>query len=251
MLLSQLFFRGNDEGFQEMTEIRKSYGLGIICCSGNDSIKNLAENNKANLNEANLSGANLSGANLGEANLNEANLNEANLNEANLSGANLSEANLGEANLWRANLWRANLWRANLGEANLNEANLNEANLNEANLNEANLNEANLSGANLSGANIEFPVFPSIRLLSSISLGALPDYLTVELMRRDASSHPYRERFDEWAEGGQCPYQNEERFWFFEEKRDLWKPGKPTMEDCDLIIAICKAKGWKINGFEI
>jgi hypothetical protein len=201
MLLSQLFFRGNDEGFQEMTEIRKSYGLGIICCSGNDSIKNLAENNKANLNEANLSGANLSGA--------------------------------------------------NLGEANLNEANLNEANLNEANLNEANLNEANLSGANLSGANIEFPVFPSIRLLSSISLGALPDYLTVELMRRDASSHPYRERFDEWAEGGQCPYQNEERFWFFEEKRDLWKPGKPTMEDCDLIIAICKAKGWKINGFEI
>ena len=44
-----------------------------------------------------------------------------------------------------------------------------------------------------------------------------------------------------------CPYKNEERMHFFQENRNLWKPGAPTMKDSDLIIAICKEKNWKIK----
>jgi len=205
-----------------------------IICKGEESIKELAEKYGANLSGANLDEANLSWANLFWANLDGANLSGANLSGANLSGANLSGANLDEANL---------------SGANLSGANLSGANLDEANLNGANLNGANLSGANLSGANLEFFRFPSIRLISSIQLSLISNNLALELMRRDADGHPYPEKFDEWAKGGDCPYQNEERFWLFNEKREAWKPGKPQMSDKDLIIALCKEKGWKIRNY--
>jgi len=205
-----------------------------IICKGEESIKELAEKYGANLSGANLDEANLSWANLFWANLDRANLSGANLSGANLSGANLSGANLDEANL---------------SEANLSGANLSGANLDEANLNGANLNGANLSGANLDEANLEFFRFPSIRLISSIQLSLISNNLALELMRRDADGHPYPEKFDEWAKGGDCPYQNEERFWLFNEKREAWKPGKPQMSDKDLIIALCKEKGWKIRNY--
>jgi hypothetical protein len=67
-------------------------------------------------------------------------------------------------------------------------------------------------------------------------------------MRRDYAAHPYPERFDQWAKGdGECPYKKIERFWFFEERKDLWKPGKPEMEDRDLIVALCKQEGLGIK----
>jgi len=80
-------------------------------------------------------------------------------------------------------------------------------------------------------------------------LGKLPPALTLELMRRDAWAHPKPEMFDIWADGGPCPYGGKkvERLHFFQEKRDLWVPGPPTMKDSDLIIAICKEKNWVIN----
>ena len=133
--------------------------------------------------------------------------------------------------------------------AGKNRADLSGANLYRANLYRADLSEANLSGADLSGADLEFYQFPSIRLISSINLGSLSDGLTRELMRRDAYAHPKPEKFDEWANGGDCPYQNEERCWFFQEKRNLWKRGNPTTKDSDLIFAICKEKGWGIKGY--
>ena len=80
-----------------------------------------------------------------------------------------------------------------------------------------------------------------------MNLGKLPDDLTLELMRRDAYAHPNPERFEVWAKGGRCPYKKEDRFWIFDSNRTLWKKGKPKMTDRDLIIAICKAKGWKIK----
>jgi len=192
-----------------------------IICKGEESIKELAEKYGANLDGANLDGANLSGANLSGANLSRANLDRANLSGANLSGTNLSQANLSRANLDRANL------------------------------NGVNLSGANLSGANLDRANLEFFRFPSIRLISSIQLSLISNNLALELMRRDADGHPYPEKFDEWAKGGDCPYQNEERFWLFNEKREAWKPGKPQMSDKDLIIALCKEKGWKIRNYTL
>jgi len=130
-------------------------------------------------------------------------------------------------------------------------ANLSVADLSRANLSGVNLSWAGLYGANLSGANLEFSRFPSIGLLSSIYLGTISDNLALELMRRDADGHPYPERFDEWAKGGDCPYQNEERFWLFNEKKIVWKPGKPQMSDKDLIIAICRETGWKIRNYKI
>ena len=134
-----------------------------------------------------------------------------------------------EADLREANLWGANLWEANLREANLRGANLREA--------------------DLWGAKIEFLQYPSIRLISSIQLGDLPDPLTLELMRKDAYGHPVPEKFDTWSRGGDCPYQNEERMWWFTEKKELWKPGPPEMTDRDLVRAICTEKGWKIKGY--
>ena len=69
-------------------------------------------------------------------------------------------------------------------------------------------------------------------------------------MRRDAYAHPYPEKFTTWAEkDSKCPYQNEEQFWYFQEKKELWRVGKPIMTDRDLIVAICKAKGWGIRGY--
>jgi hypothetical protein len=156
---------------------------------------------------------------------------------ANLSGANLSGADLSGANLSGADLSRANLTGANLSGADLTGANLTGANL----------SGADLYGANLYGAKIEFNKFPSIKTLSSINLGKLSDKLSLELMRRDAAAHPYPERFDTWAKGGDCPYQNEERFWLFDLGPKIWKRGKPKMSDVELINAICKEKGWKIK----
>ena len=107
---------------------------------------------------------------------------------------------------------------------------------------------ANLRGADLRDANIEFYLFPNISLLSSINLGELSDGMTLELMRRDCYAHPFPERFDEWVAGGDCPYTSELRFWHFKENKRLWRPGNPEMTDRDLIKAICKEKGWRING---
>ena len=149
---------------------------------------------------------------------------------------------------------KANLGGADLGEANLRRADLREADLRGANLRGANLREANLWGANLReanlwGVNLEFYQFPSIRLISSIRLYGLSDNLQVELMRRDAFGHPHPKKFDQWAKDGKCPYDDVERFWLFEPKRELWSPGLPQMTDRDLIIEICKNQNWKIKGY--
>jgi hypothetical protein len=147
----------------------------------------------------------------------------------------------------RADLRWADLRWADLSEAVLRGADLRWAVLRWADLRGADLRGADLSEAVLRGAKVEFNFFPSIKTLSSIPLYELSDSLTLELMRRDAAAHPHPERFDQWAEGGDCPYQNEERFWDFSVKRELWEPGEPQTKDRDLIVAICKEKGWKIK----
>jgi len=83
-----------------------------------------------------------------------------------------------------------------------------------------------------------------------MELGSLSDDLTTELFRRDMAAHPKPESFKAWAQNASpCPYQQEERFWFFELRKECWKPGKSTMTDVELIFAICKEKGWKIKGY--
>ena len=86
-------------------------------------------------------------------------------------------------------------------------------------------------------------------MLASFNLKELSDNLTLELMRRDAWAHPNPQAFDAWANGGCCPYKNEERYWLFVLKKELWKPGPPEMRDSDLILAICREKEWKVSGY--
>jgi len=93
------------------------------------------------------------------------------------------------------------------------------------------------------GEKTKFYKFP-VSILRA-RLKDLPDDLTLERMRRDAWSHPHPEFFDCWVNDGECPYKNgESRMHFFNEKKELWKPGPPQMRDWDLIVAIAKYKKW-------
>jgi len=148
----------------------------------------------------------------------------------------------------KANLRNSDLSGSDLSGSDLSYSYLRGSDLSYSDLSYSYLRDSDLSGSDLSNAKVEFHLFPSIRLLSSIHLGTISDSLTLELMRRDAYAHPHPEKFDKWEKGGQCPYQNEERFWVFKERKGIWKKGKPQMTDRDLIIAICEEKGWKIRG---
>ena len=195
-----------------MTQILNRF-TGKVICEGEESVKILAEKNKANLRNSDLSGSDLSGSDLSYSYLRDSDLSGSNLSYSDLSYSYLSYSYLRDSDLSGSNL-----------------------------------RGSNLRGSDLSNAKVEFHLFPSIRLLSSIHLGTISDSLTLELMRRDAYAHPHPEKFDKWEKGGQCPYQNEERFWVFKERKGIWKKGKPQMTDRDLIIAICEEKGWKIRG---
>lgn len=223
-----------------------------VICEGDETVRELAEKDKAYLMHADLENADLRdvdlrGANLRSANLRSANLEGANLRTANLTNSDLTNANLKNADLMKADLENASLYNALLVNADLRGASLVGADLEKADLRGVELWDVDLRNAELEGARIEFCRFPSIRMLSSINLCELPDDLTLEIMRRDAYAHPFPERFDEWAKGGSCPYQEEERFWLFNARHDLWEPGLPQMTDRDLILAICREKGWGIK----
>jgi hypothetical protein len=143
----------------------------------------------------------------------------------------------------------SNLMGADIVDSDLRGSNLSRANLMNSDLRGAKLMNSNIMGADLRGSNIELPQFPSIRLLSSFILGDLSPELTLELMRRDAMAHPHPELFDKWANGGDCPYKDVERFWMFQVDREIWSPGLPQMTDRDLIVAICRERGWEIKGY--
>uniref|UniRef100_A0A6M3Y5F9 Pentapeptide repeat-containing protein n=2 Tax=viral metagenome TaxID=1070528 RepID=A0A6M3Y5F9_9ZZZZ len=216
-----------------MNQIKNRF-TGKIIAEGEESINSLVVKNRANLSRADLSRADLCGANL---------------SWADLCGANLFRADLSRADLCGANLCRANLCRANLCGANLCGANLSWADLSRADLSRADLSRTDLSRTDLCGANIEFHQFPSIRTLSSMPLRNISNKIILELMRLDADAYPKPELFDIWAQGGDCPYKNEERWWWMSEKREIWKPGKPTMKLSDLILEICRQEGWEIRGY--
>jgi hypothetical protein len=46
-------------------------------------------------------------------------------------------------------------------------------------------------------------------------------------MRYDAANHPKPHKFQEWADGGDCPYNGGfPRVAHFQERRECWKLGK-------------------------
>src|SRR3990170_153136 len=186
------------------------------------------------------------GADLRGADLSEANLSRANLSQADLHGANLSQADLSWADLSWADLSWADLNRADLNRANLSWANLSRANLSWANLSWANLSWANLSRANLSRAKIKETIWPSPPMVLLASWGMVSDKLTIDLMRYDASNHPYPEWFGEWAlRAGACPYDGAkiQRSANFDERRSLITStflGLPFRSAYDLMQALLK-----------
>jgi len=241
-------------------KIRNRFSWNIIFTLETKSLKLAVEAavvGGTNLTEAYLAGANLTGAHLAEAYLAEANLTGAHLAGAELAGAYLTGAyltgaNLTGADLAGAHLAGANLAGAELAGAHLAGAELAGANLTGAHLTGAHLTGAHLAGAHLAGAKIKFIEFPSITFISTIRLHELSDNLTSELMRRDCWAHPKPKEYQNWADGkNNCPYDRcgVERFWLFKPKRDLWDGKPPQMRDNDLILAICKEKGWKIKGY--
>ena len=137
--------------------------------------------------------------------------------------------------------------RADLSNADLRYADLSFANLRSANLSNADLSYAYLSYANLSNANLSSADLPAPAMFLLCSWGAVSDKLTTELMRYDASNHPNPEKFDEWAAGGDCPYQSGfQRCANFTEKRDLWKKGK-TKSARELALMLFKEKKIKYS----
>jgi uncharacterized protein YjbI with pentapeptide repeats len=85
------------------------------------------------------------------------------------------------------------------------------------------LRGSDLSWSDLHGSkiiNVKWPAPPMFLLASWFTVS---DKLTLDLMRYDASNHPYPEAFLEWAKDGKCPYNNVkiQRSANFQEKRSL------------------------------
>jgi len=146
---------------------------------------------------------------------------------------------------------RANLSGANLSYADLPCTNLSYADLSGANLYGANLYGANLYGANLYGANLQKTIYSVINILRSFWL-LTPDtkHLTLELMAHDAESCGI-EAMDKWAQGGDCPFINSERNYYFQEDRQLWLQASPEdkilkLRGRKLLEALAEATGVKL-----
>jgi len=57
------------------------------------------------------------------------------------------------------------------------------------------------------------------------------------------------EKMTKWANGGSCPFGDlkMQRAFIFDEKKSLWKPGKPTMNLMEIWIQGCKEMNIKID----
>ena len=245
-----------------MAKIMNRYN-GEVIVEGDELMRDLAIKNKKSLLDADLRGIDLSVSNFDRSNFESADFGGSDLKYADFRDSNLKNSNLSNVDAENSFFDRTRLRAASIENSNFDSSSFADSDLRYAKIRNCTFEYTNFRGADLrgigimgldlrtaylSGAKIEFYGFPSIRSLSFINLGSLSDFLTLELMRRDAYAHPHPERFDEWAaEGNNCPYRGEERFWYFSEKAFLWKPGDPQMTDRDLIKAICEEKGWKLD----
>ena len=98
----------------------------------------------------------------------------------------------------------------------------------------ADLREANLRRANLNGASY------CVTNILKARWDKLSDDLTTELMKWDAHATPTPSKFMEWKKGGPCPAQEHLRIFVFEENRELFRQGKPTMTLWELWAAVAK-----------
>jgi hypothetical protein len=198
----------------------KLYKLNGDVIGTGDTAREICEANKHNLSRSDLSESDLSGSNL--------------------SGSNLSESDLSRSDLSGSNLRWSNLRWSNLRWSNLSESDLSWSDLSGSNLSGSNLTESNLSRSNLSRSNLSGAIYSLIAVLRA-NWYALPDDLTLELMRWDAIACG-ADAMTAWAKGGRSPFTNKEREFYFKEKRELWRPGKPKMNMLELWRALAEEK---------
>lgn len=210
---------------QELEKIVVEHVLWLECES---------DGKRADLSGANLRGMDLHRANLRRANLRRADLHGADLRGADLHGTNLPEADLRGADLRMTYLCGTCLCSANLFGADLREAVLRTADLRGTNLHEADLRGADLRWADLRVADLRWCRYDLLGILG-INMGALPDSLTLELMRQDAQ-HCGIEAMDAWVGGGDCPFVGaKERPFLFNEKRALWPIGEDNQPELNIV----------------
>ena len=90
-------------------------------------------------------------------------------------------------------------------------------------------------------------------ILTTINWGELSNNLTLEMMRHDAESCGIKAMTD-WAnDKSGCPFSNSRRDYLFKEIKALWKSGKPKLKPklrgMELLQALCKYKGYKLEEY--
>lgn len=178
----------------------------------------------------------------------EARIRGVSLREADFSGANLSSARLDGADFYGSDFSGANLFGVDFRRSNLLGTNFYGANLYGSAFDGADLSEADLRGANLwevtfDGADLRGAYLPSPAMVLSANWGDLSDQLTADLMLLDSLSHPNPEAFEDWADGGPCPYSGLkiQRVAHFAEQPRLWGAGR-TDTMYNLMVRVLREK---------
>jgi hypothetical protein len=70
--------------------------------------------------------------------------------------------------------------------------------------------------------------------------------MTLEMMRHDAESCGI-EAMNNWIKTNKCPFVDSKRDYMFQEKKELWIPGIPELRGMELLKALCKEKGYKLE----
>jgi hypothetical protein len=157
------------------------------------------------------------------------------------------------ADLCDADLFRQDLCGAILRAAELHGADLRGANMLGANLRWADLRWSNLFGANLRQADLRWADLRraryNVREVLGINMGALPNHLVLELMRRNTAVCGTK-AMDAWAQGGVWPFDGSlVRPFLFQENRTLWPVGqenRPTMDLTQVWAEVAKTLEIKI-----
>ena len=130
---------------------------------------------------------------------------------------NMKNASLPGADLFFSSIGFSDLYGVNLEGGNLDEAKFTSVNLCNANLLNASILRTSFAGSILDGCKISFHEYTSIKDILSLRLGNLPENLNNEIMKRGSFGNH-------------------------------WGPDKPEIDNNDLMLEICRFKGWGIDG---
>ncbi|MHA2333212.1 MAG: pentapeptide repeat-containing protein [Candidatus Hodarchaeales archaeon] len=177
------------------------------------------------------------------ANFNQVNFCESTLVNTVFVHSTLCKISFTEANLAYADFLRTTIQRADFYGANLYKTTFFKTDLEGGSFIGANLYKTRFRHTNLKGV-----LLPSPSMVLLADWGKLSNETTLALMRLDAANHPEGEEiFNEWAEGGDCPYtaSYSDRMAIFQEDSTLWEPGPPpTVYEAMCMVLSEKCPEW-------